>query len=223
MSNIPLNRFDRDDSPNWFGTDADNYLRSEIDFGRYVTRQRNIFSQIIIKPIWLQLCLDIPDMQTNKDFQTCIQMQYKSYNLFEELMQIQLMDRRVEFIQNMKESMVDMDKEGNEIKYFASKFLVQKYLHLSDADIKLNEKYKQEEIEELNLAGSDNNEGDAGFESLKKEINELKAMILERINNNGHPISESDSDKDKEKETKDKPKKDKSKKKSKKESDEEEE
>lgn len=180
ISNIPINRFDQDNDQNWFGTDADNYLRSEIDFGRYVTRLRNIFSQIIIKPIWLQLCLDIPDMQTLKDFQTCIQVQYKSYNLFEELMQIQLMDKRVEFIQNMKESMVDMDKEGNEIKYFSSKFLVQKYLHMSDADIKLNEKYKHEEIEELNLAGGESEEGDMSFESVKKELNDLRKLILEK-------------------------------------------
>jgi hypothetical protein len=33
--------------------------------------------------------------------------------------------------------------------------LVQKYLKLSDADIKLNEKFKQDEIEEMNLAGGE--------------------------------------------------------------------
>lgn len=222
MSNVPLNRFDREDGVNWFGTDADSYLRSEIDFGRYITRQRNIFSQIILKAIWLQLCLDIPDMQTNKDFQSCIQMQYKSYNLFEELMQIQLMDRRVEFIQNMKESMVDMDKEGNEIKYFASKFLVQKYLHLSDADIKLNEKYKQEEIEELNLAGSDDGGGES-FEALKAEIKQLRAMILEKSSNHpGRQVSEAE-EKTKENEGDDpKPKKKSGKKTGKKKSEEEE-
>lgn len=183
ISNIPLNRFDQDNDPNWFGTDADSYMRTEIDFGRYVSRQRNIFSQIIIKPIWLQLCLDLPEMQDNQDFATCIQMQYKSYNLFEEMMQIALMEKRTEFIQNMKESMIDMDKEGNEIKYFSSKFLVQKYLHMSDADIKLNEKYKKEEIEELNLAGGEDEGGDAGFESIKQELADLKKMIMEHMSN----------------------------------------
>ena len=179
ISNIPLNRFDSDSDVNWFGTEADSYLRSEIDFGRYVARQRNIFAQVILKPIWLQLCLDIPDMQTEKDFQTCVQVQYKSYNLFEELMQISVMQKRIEFISDTKESLTDMDKEGNEISYFSNKFLVQKYLHLSDADIKLNEKYKQEEIEELNLAGGDSEDDEGGFESLKQELAELKKMILE--------------------------------------------
>ena len=157
VSKIPLNRFDQESGEGWFGTDATSYARTEIDFARYVHRLRNIFAQIMLKPLQLQLCLDIQELQDNQSFLTCIQLHYKSYNLFEEMMEIELMTKRVEHIQNMKDSMIDMDKEGNEIKYFSSKFLVQKYLKFSDADIKLNEKYKQEEIEELNLAG---NEGD---------------------------------------------------------------
>lgn len=159
ISKIPLNRFDQESGEAWFGTDASSYARTEIDFARYVGRLRNIFAQIILKPIQLQLCLDIPELQDNQSFLTAIQLHYKSYNLFEELMEIELMTKRVEHIQNMKDSMIDMDKEGNEIKYFSSKFLVQKYLKLSDADIKLNEKFKQEEIEEMNLAGGEGEEG----------------------------------------------------------------
>ena len=162
ISKIPLNRFDQDSDVSWFGTDPTSYARTEIDFARYVHRLRNLFSQIMLKPLQLQLCLDIPELQDNQAFLTCIQLHYKSYNLFEEMMEIELMAKRVEHIQNMKDSMIDMDKEGNEIKYFSSKFLVQKYLKMSDDDLKLNEKYKQEEIEEMNLAGGDDNDGDDG-------------------------------------------------------------
>ena len=162
ISKIPLNRFDQDSDVSWFGTDPTSYARTEIDFARYVHRLRNLFSQIMIKPLQLQLCLDIPELQDNQAFLTCIQLHYKSYNLFEEMMEIELMAKRVEHIQNMKDSMIDMDKEGNEIKYFSSKFLVQKYLKMSDDDLKLNEKYKQEEIEDLNLAGGDDSDGDDG-------------------------------------------------------------
>jgi hypothetical protein len=162
ISKIPLNRFDQDSDVSWFGTDPTSYARTEIDFARYVHRLRNLFSQIMIKPLQLQLCLDIPELQDNQAFLTCIQLHYKSYNLFEEMMEIELMAKRVEHIQNMKESMIDMDKEGNEVKYFSSKFLVQKYLKMSEDDLKLNAKYKQEEIEEMNLAGSDESDGDDG-------------------------------------------------------------
>lgn len=162
ISKIPLNRFDQDSDVSWFGTDPTSYARTEIDFARYVHRLRNLFSQIMIKPLQLQLCLDIPELQDNQAFLTCIQLHYKSYNLFEELMEIELMTKRVEHIQNMKDSMIDMTADGSEVKYFSSKFLVQKYLKLSDADLELNEKYKQEEIEEMNLAGGDDSDGDDG-------------------------------------------------------------
>lgn len=162
ISKIPLNRFDQDSDVSWFGTDPTSYARTEIDFARYVHRLRNLFSQIMIKPLQLQLCLDIPELQDNQAFLTCIQLHYKSYNLFEEMMEIELMAKRVEHIQNMKDSMIDMDKEGNEIKFFSSKFLVQKYLKMSEDDLKLNAKYKQEEIEEMNLAGGDESDGDDG-------------------------------------------------------------
>lgn len=179
ISKIPLNRFDQESGEAWFGTDASSYARSEIDFGRYVNRLRNPFSQIILKPLQIQLCLDIPELVDQKEFLDCIQLHYKSYNLFEELMEMDLMQKRVEFIQTMKDGMVDMDQEGNEIKFWSSEFLVKKYLHLSDADLSLNKKLKEEEIKNLNLAGGDGGEDDmSGFESLRPED---RKMLLEML------------------------------------------
>lgn len=181
VSKIPLNRFDQESGESWFGTDPTSVARTEIDFGRYVTRLRNVFSQIMIKPLQLQLALSIPELQDNKQILEAISLQYKSYNLFEEMMEIELMNKRTEFIQTMKESMIDMDKDGNEIKFFASKFLVKKFLKLSDGDISLNEKYKQEEIDELNLAGGEGGgEEEAGFESLSKEDKKLILEVLKK-------------------------------------------
>ena len=158
ISKIPLSRFDENSGDTWFGNDPTSTARTEIDFGRFVARLRNKFSQIMIKPLQLQLALDIPDLQDNREILEAVSLQYHSYNLFEEMMEIELMQKRVEFIQSMKDGMVDMDQNGNEIKFWSSKFLVQKYLKMSDADLKLNDKLKQEEIEELNLAGGDQQE-----------------------------------------------------------------
>jgi hypothetical protein len=86
VSKIPLSRFDQEGGETWFGADASSVARTEIDFGRYVTRLRNPFAQIILKPLQVQLCLDIPELLDNKEFLDCIQLHFKSYNLFEELM-----------------------------------------------------------------------------------------------------------------------------------------
>lgn len=188
---VPSSRFDQESGETWFGSDPTSALRTEINFGRFISRLRNVFAQIILKPIQLQLACDMPELRENRQFLNSISLQWNSYNLFEEMMTLEIMQKRVEFIQTMKDSMVDMDRDGNEIKFFASKFLVQKYLKLSDQDLKLNDKMKQEEIEDLNLAGgeggeegdgSDNNSGggfDLGFGEAQME--KLADMITERL------------------------------------------
>ena len=186
ISKIPLSRFDQESGETWFGTDASSTARTEIDFARFVNRLRNQFAQIIIKPLQLQLALSVPELQENRQFLEAVSLQYKSYNLFEEMMELDLMQKRVEHIQTMKDSMVDMDVEGNEIKFFSSEFLVKKYLKLSDADLKLNEKLKQEEIDKLNLAGGEGSEegqepDDNSFESVN--IDKLVDLIVERLEN----------------------------------------
>jgi len=178
ISKIPLSRFDSESDTTWFGTDASSVARTEIDFGRFVHRLRNIFSQIIIKPLQIQLCLDLPDLQNNKEFLDCIQLHYKSYNLFEEMLEMELMQKRVDFIQTMKDGLVDMDKEANEIKFWSSKFLVKKYLHLSDADLALNDKMKKKEIEELNLAGGEQDETESQFAALDSNA---ENMVVDKL------------------------------------------
>ena len=155
ISKIPLNRFDQDSGETWFGTDATSVLRSEIDFGRFVTRLRNIFGQIMIKPLQLQLAMSIPELQDNREVLEAVGLQYHSYNLFEEMLEIEVMAKRVQHIQDMKDSLVDTDMTGNDVKFWSSKFLVQKYLKLSQQDLELNEKLKKTEQEEYALAGSD--------------------------------------------------------------------
>jgi hypothetical protein len=75
-----------------------------------------------------------------------------------------------------------MDVDGNEIKYFSSKFLVQRYLKYSSEDIKLNKKLKEEEIEELNLAGGDNSEDNqAGTFGESIDYDKLANIIVEKM------------------------------------------
>lgn len=199
ISKIPLSRFDQESGETWFGADATSVARTEIDFARFVNRLRNQFAQVILKPLKLQLALSIPELQDNRAFLEAVSLQYKSYNLFEEMMEMELMQKRVEFIQSMKESMVDMDVEGNEIKYFSSKFLVQKYLKYSSEDIRLNKKLKDEEIEELNLAGGENSDPENLGESVGIDYDKLANMIVERMTSKNIITEVDDSDDEPEK------------------------
>lgn len=174
ISKIPLSRFDTDSGATFFGTDVTSMARDEINFSRYVNRLRNVFSKIIIKPLQLQLALDIPELQSYREVLDAIQLRYQSYNLFEELFEQEVMQKRVEFIQTMKDSLVDMTPDGSEVKFFSSEFLVRKYLKLPDADLKLNQKLGDEEKERAKEFMPDEGGGaSGGFESKKDEATPL--------------------------------------------------
>ena len=181
ISKIPLSRFDYENgSSSFFGTDVTSMARDEINFGRYVNRLRNIFSRIILKPLQLQLALDIPELQEAKEILDAIQLRYQSYNLFEEMFEQEVMQKRVEFVQTMKDSLCDMDPEGNEVKFFSSEFLVRKYLKMSDADLKLNKKLSEKEREEAQEF-SDVEGEEGGFGEQDKETKKEKKDIIDDV------------------------------------------
>ena len=160
MSKIPSSRFDKESGVTWFGTDPTAALREEIDFARFIIRLRNTFAIIMLKPLRIQLALSFPDIKNDKRILNSVSLRWNSYNLFEEMMNIEVMTKRIEFIASMKDSLVETDSEGNDIPFFAMKFLIQKYLKMSEADLDLNEKLKLEE----KLKNKDE-EGEGGEES----------------------------------------------------------
>ena len=145
ISKIPLGRFDKDAQATWFGSDPTAVLRDEINFGRFVNRLRATWSEIILKPLRIQVSLSIPDIKNDKRILDAISLRFNTYNQFTEMMEIEIDTKRVEFIQTMHDSLTTQDAEGNDVSFFSQKFLVLKYLKMSEADLELNEKDLLEE------------------------------------------------------------------------------
>ena len=164
MSKMPESRFDKEAQATWFGSDPTQALRDEIDFSRFVTRLRNTFSEILLKPIRIQLSLSIPDIKNDKRILDSISLRFNSYNAFEEQMNIEVMTRRIEFIGTMKDSITITNDDGEEEPYFSPKFLVIKYLKMSEADLELNDKYKLEEKLAKKKKEDSGDEEDSGSE-----------------------------------------------------------
>ena len=159
MSKIPENRFDKDAQTTWFGSDATQQLRDEINFSRFVERTRNPFAELMLKPLRISVALSIPEIKDDKRLLEAISLRFNSYNQFEEMAGIEVDSKRIEFISNMAQSLVETDAEGNEIPFFSLKFLIMKYLKMSDADLELNEKYKFEAKIAKGEAEKDGEEG----------------------------------------------------------------
>ena len=162
MSKIPSSRFDKEAQTTWFGSDATQQMRDEINFGRFVSRLRNTFVQIILKPLRIQVALTVPDIKNDKRILDAISFRFNTYNQFTEMMDIEIMTKRVEFIGTMKDSLTVTDSDGEEKPFFSPKFLIIKYLKMSEADLELNEKYKLEERIASQKSGDSEEEGDEG-------------------------------------------------------------
>jgi hypothetical protein len=147
VSKIPLSRFDMESPPSW-EMNAEGMTRDEIKFGRFITRIRSVFQEILVKPLWIQMCLDFPELKDYDAFKAQVGIKFHKYNIFEEMKEIEILQKRLDFVTAMKDGLVEQDANMNEIKYFASEFLIQRFLGLSPEDLRTNKKMKTIEDEE---------------------------------------------------------------------------
>lgn len=162
-SKIPYNRFDSE-NPGTVSFEGAGLDRDEVRFFKFINRLRSIFQEIILKPLWVQLSLNYPELSSDKLIKTNLGLKFNADNIFEEAKQMDIMDKRAEFVQKLQGITVpEMDDAGmmNDIPYFNAKFLIQKYMKLSQSDINTNEKMQERKRKEDDEKRK-NNTGDLG-------------------------------------------------------------
>ena len=165
-SKIPYNRFSaRMDtgSNNSFKAAADGAERDEVRFGNFVARLRSIFQEILVKPLWIQMCLDFPELKDDLEFKGQIGIKFESDNTFGESREIQQLLKNIAFIEGLGEIKETINDE--EVQYFNQDFLIETQLELNAEDIKSNEIYKEK-------AKKDKEKAEADEESNKDETKE---------------------------------------------------
>ena len=143
-SKIPASRFEKEQGEGVFTLTADGIAREEIRFSKFIARLRSVFQEILIKPLYIQMCLKHPEIQTDMNFRVNMGLDYYKDSVFEQNKEIELLQKQSDFISSIMSSMVERDAEGNETPYFDFDFIVRKYFGMSDEDLKLNQRYKDE-------------------------------------------------------------------------------
>lgn len=145
---IPYSRFDAGSSDSW-NLDSSGKLREEISFDRFVARAQAPLSMLLLKPLIMQLAMDIPEIKNDDQIIDAIQIKWNSYGMFEELMHQEVLSEKIAFIEKMRESLKTTTADGDEIPFFSMKFLTEKFLkEFTEADLELNRKYLIAEQEE---------------------------------------------------------------------------
>lgn len=165
ISKIPIDRFDPSSSESW-NIDPTSQRRQEIKFSNFVNGIRDKFSPVMVKPLQIHICLKIPAVIKDDEILSSIVLEYEHNNVFDEMADMELMTRRVEFIEKLQESLTVTDPAGREHKFFPRKYLIKQYLKFSDEEIETIIKMKAEEDRELFEKGKQEQKdfGDEGDE-----------------------------------------------------------
>ena len=139
VSKIPYSRFLYEDGGGDFNLAADGMIRDEIKFSKFIKRLRSVFQEIMIKPLYIQMCLKYPEFLDDPQFKTQVSLRFNEENIFAELKNMEIMEKRLDFIGSMRDSLVETDPNTMEEEhYFDMQYLVKKYLKLTDDEIQAN-------------------------------------------------------------------------------------
>ena len=143
-SKIPFTRFEKEQGEGTYTMSAEGIAREEIRFSKFISRLRSIFQEILIKPLYLQMCLKHKEIMSDINYRVNLGLEYNKDSVFEQNKEIELLQKQSDFISSIMSSMVEQDEEGNEIPYFDFDFIVRKFFNLSDENLKLNQRFKDE-------------------------------------------------------------------------------
>ena len=95
------------------------------------------------------MCLKYPEFTNDPQFKTQVALRFNEENVFAEMKNMEIMGMRLEFIGNMRDSLMTTNQETMEEEYyFDQEYLVKKYLKLSDDEIRANEAAKSKKSKE---------------------------------------------------------------------------
>lgn len=136
-SKIPFTRFDREGNGGQISIGAEGLDREEIRFYKFINRLRSIFQEIMIKPLWLQLCSNYPEIADDELIKSNISIKYNKDNIFEELKEFEATQKKLEFINTLK----DYTESDGSTPFFDPEFLVNRYLGFRPEDLEENQRY----------------------------------------------------------------------------------
>jgi hypothetical protein len=148
-SKIPYSRWEGQSGMGAFTLNAEGITREEVRYQKFINRLRSAFSEMMVKPWYLQMCLDFPDIADDYKFNNAIGIKYNNDNVFEEMKKNEIEAKRIAAFQAKKGVMKD---DGT--PYFATEYLIREELKMNDSEIKSNQSWfdQQADAEEADAA-----------------------------------------------------------------------
>lgn len=140
-SKLPYSRWSEGQGA--YTMNAEGISREEIRYNKFIKRLRSAFKELITKPLYLQMCLDVKELKADHKFANAVGLVWHDDNVFEEIKTQELLNKRLATLNSMK---AVVDDEGK--PYFSTEFLIREYLKLSDESLTKNQSYKAAQTNE---------------------------------------------------------------------------
>jgi len=151
-SKIPYSRWEGQSGMGAFTLNAEGITREEVRYQKFIRRLRSAFSELMVKPWYLQMCLDFPELREDYKFNNAIGITYHNDNVFEEMKENELEAKRIASFTAKKGVLKD---DGT--PYFSTEYLIRKELRMTEDEIESNKKWfemEKDEIAEGEAAGA---------------------------------------------------------------------
>ena len=135
-SKIPYSRWEGQSGMGAFTLNAEGISREEIRYQKFIRRLRTAFSELIVKPWYLQMCLDFPELGDDHKFNNAIGIKYQNDNVFEEMKENEIEAKRIASFTAKKGVMND---DGT--PYFHTEYLIRNDLKMSEEEIRANKQW----------------------------------------------------------------------------------
>lgn len=134
-SKVPNSRFTGPDGGTMgkYANAAEGLDKQEIRFAKFNNRLRTSFQDILVKPLWIQMCKDFPELEKDYMFKSQLGLDYVSDNPFTKNQEMEIITKKKEALDGLI-TLTDDTGAG----FFSVPYLIENYLGLSADDIKAN-------------------------------------------------------------------------------------
>ena len=150
-SRLPKDRFNMifDGQDNSAIPDNSTMTREEYKFSLFINRIRDIFKEVLLKPTWNQFCLRHPMFSGSTMLKNALGLTYVEENVFALAKEKAILEQETAVI-----GILAGLQNPDQTPVFSTRFLLQRYLSISDDDWALNKKMLEEDKKEAEAAAN---------------------------------------------------------------------
>lgn len=97
-SKLPFNRFDRDNGGGSVYQAAGDVTHEEERFNLFINRMRAVFREILLKPLYIQMLLEYPELKKNMTFRSRLSIDYYGNDKYEAWANLNNLQKRAEVL-----------------------------------------------------------------------------------------------------------------------------